>query len=314
MAPSPVSRRTLLRVALAWLGARVAAWAGPSPRTPVPAPLAGYSRTSVHWCHYSVRATVTMLGIPIFSRQEVGGGYASVETGTSKTTKRTQATALQFAAGAWPHRAAGLNRFGIFKETLIEDAGVAPQVSFAGLMSSSKEANLDEARQALKSGGDVIELTMIRGGSQEGNAWAQTEDLTAQAPESWVEADGMLVAQLARAPETPPEYLNAQDVAPFLVTMQRAALCREPSFKTRFFHASKQFVLEAKWDVNDNELRGTIRSAEGHKLSEFRTRYAQGDASGVPVRIEYQPRSFLKLTFEADPEISTPPIPSLFPS
>lgn len=45
--------------------------------------------------------------------------------------------------------------------------------------------------------------------------------------------------------------------------------------------------------------------------ADFRTDYEPGDQSGLPIRIEYHARSFLRLTFEVNdrPSVS---IPSLF--
>src|SRR5215831_6240345 len=97
------SRRTLLQTLLAGLCLKTRLLASPSTI------LNGIPRTGAWVKHYQASATVVICGIPIFTRQNVGAGYASVEIGGS-------AVGLQFAAGSWPERARGLNRFGVLEE------------------------------------------------------------------------------------------------------------------------------------------------------------------------------------------------------
>ncbi len=67
------------------------------------------------------------------------------------------------------------------------------------------------------------------------------------------------------------------------------------------------------FDPIRDSLRGFVPGARFERRAEFRTAYAAGDESGIPIRIEYRPRSFLRLTFEAEGEARQPLIPSLFP-
>ena len=60
-------------------------------------------------------------------------------------------------------------------------------------------------------------------------------------------------------------------------------------------------------------MSGLCDYPTGAGRAEFRTAYAAGDPSGIPTRIEYRPRPFLRLTFEAQPEATQPVIPSVFP-
>src|SRR5262249_12948944 len=124
----PLSRRTFLRSGLpslaslpalsgfvkvvALLSGASPVKAAPSNRRAIHTALEGFRRTAFQQRHYSVHATVLMLGVPLLVRRDVGGGYAAVELGTSGGV---DAVALQFSAGAWPQRAAGINRFGVLK-------------------------------------------------------------------------------------------------------------------------------------------------------------------------------------------------------
>jgi hypothetical protein len=61
------------------------------------------------------------------------------------------------------------------------------------------------------------------------------------------------------------------------------------------------------------QLIGHICDASGAKTAEFRAFYASADTGGIPVRIEYRPRSFLTLVFEeASAPLDNLPIRSLF--
>src|SRR5262245_25913144 len=97
------SRRTLLRCALRWISVfpgcvrNAAAAAAPTRKAEFHTVLERFRRTTAYQRHYRVHATVLMLGVPVLSRRDVGGGYASVETGFAGGV---QAVGLQFAVGA----------------------------------------------------------------------------------------------------------------------------------------------------------------------------------------------------------------------
>jgi hypothetical protein len=48
-------------------------------------------------------------------------------------------------------------------------------------------------------------------------------------------------------------------------------------------------------------MNGTILDPSGEKVNEFSVWLDPGDPSGIPNRIEFHARSFLRLTFEAEP-------------
>jgi hypothetical protein len=93
---------------------------------------------SVKRYHHLLRAnaTILILGVPIFKREDVGAGYAAVEIGVWRDQT---VTALQFAAGSKPERARGLNRLGLMREAVLEQDGRLLRTSYAGFMTSSPE-------------------------------------------------------------------------------------------------------------------------------------------------------------------------------
>src|SRR5262245_46097510 len=69
--------------------------------------------------NYSTHACVTIFDLPIFRRDDVACGCASVEILSQSGETEI---ALQFAGASRPDRAHGLNRFGIVQETIEERA------------------------------------------------------------------------------------------------------------------------------------------------------------------------------------------------
>src|ERR1700733_5524291 len=139
-----LSRRTLLGSWLvALLGKASAATTGIG-LDPVGLSLRGFAPSITFQRRYRLDASILLLGAPLFTRQAAGGAYASVEI--SRDPDAT-ATALQFAAGSDPARAHGLNRFGILREAVVirkVGRGEATDLSFAGLMTRSREESLEQ--------------------------------------------------------------------------------------------------------------------------------------------------------------------------
>jgi hypothetical protein len=308
-----LSRRTLLQAWAASLARLVAGTTGAG-LDPVGVALRGFVPTAVFQRRYRMDATILLLGAPLFTRQAAGGGYASVEVSIDR---RATAVALQFAAGSSPARAHGLNRFGILREAMV-DRGAAKaetiELSFAGLMTRSREESFEQGRKALASQARGAEGVVARGRTSGSTlqCWIDTVDL---APDcDWSNLNETLCEALRHEPHTPPREAAPGSATTFLIAMRSAALCHEADVRRQFLHAGKLYWLETRrHPQHPLELSGTIHDVTGERRAEFRTCYAAGDESGIPIRIEYRPRSFLRLTFEAELQATQPTIPSVFP-
>jgi hypothetical protein len=296
------SRRTLLQTLLGALPfLRLARASG------VPDVLAGMRRTSVFQRRYRANAVVTVLGIKIFSRAGVGGGYASVETGASGDST---GVALQFSAGSWPDRAAGLNRFGILHEYSSDRADGA-ETAFAGFITSSKEQSLSEARSALHAPEGGVPVTLAWGATRAHSSHANTAHTAVPAKFLWTDAEAVLADLLLQAAAEPPQENRATGLPGFLAAMRQAGLSRAKELHSPFLHNGKRYELHTKWkDKLFRDMEGSIRNAQRETTAEFQVRYEPGEASGLPTRFDYHARSYLKLTFEADPS-GAQPIPVL---
>jgi len=303
------SRRTLLRSWLVSLLGKAAAESAHTGFDPVSFTLRGFVPTAGFQQRYRMDATILLLGAPIFTRQAAGGGYASVEISRDRAER---AVALQFAAGSDPARAHGLNRFGILREALVL-RGAVTELSFAGLMTRTREESLEQGRKALVAPDGGSEGVVARGRTLGSTiqTWIDPIDL---APDSnWSNLNETLSDALRREPRTPARETISADSTTFLHAMHSAAFSQDPIYRRQFTHASKAYWLETRRHPDRPlELAGAIHDLAGARCAEFRTAYAAGDPSGIPIRIEYRPRSFLRLTFEAAPEANQPPIPSVF--
>jgi hypothetical protein len=248
--------------------------------------------------HYRVDASVLFLGVTLLTRSNVGGGRASVERdfgpgGPSLT--------LFFGAGSWPEKAAGINRFGIMHERVDDHESPSPSIEFSGFVTSNKEESFEEARHALKNKDKgTTGVTAIRGAVQSGQAHSFVKHLLAPSGASWAKAED-LQAFLEGATRDTDGALRKEastgSSLTFLAAMRNAGLHQGPSLNQPFLHNAEMYTLETR--RSENYLDGTIRKG-GKKSADFRTWYNE-DGSGIPRRIEYRAKPYLKLTFDAVP-------------
>jgi hypothetical protein len=275
--------------------------------------LNGFSRTTVVRRRYRADATILLLGVPIFTRRDVGGGYATLEVGETGASGDSRAAALQFAAGSSPARAGGLNRFGMLREVVVEREGKLSGFSFSGLITRSSEQNLDQGRDALARGAAPQEATVAFGEAGSNGVRSSTQVVRLSPGSNWSGAAEELERVLDGCSPAAAAPHAQGGVAPFLYVMRQAGLDRSPRSRWRFIHAGKTHSLEVhRQPSHPNELTGEIHDEAGMKTAEFRVSYDPQDDSGIPCRIEYRARSFLRLVFESDSSATQPVIPSVF--
>lgn len=308
-------RRALLRSwAVSLLGKRSAASPGSAALDPIAFTLRGLVAGVRFQRRYRMDATILLLGAPLFTRERAGGAYASVEIGRGTGAP---AIALQFAAGSFPSRAHGLNRFGILREAVVEQPGTV-EFSFAGLMTRAREESFEQARRALEATRGSAEVVVARGRSAgsgpEATAQTWIENIDLAPGSDWSNLGDTLSGALRHQPRALARETACGQATTFLHAMRGAAHCREPIVTRQFVHAGNLYLLTTRRrPERPLELEGIIRDPAGARHAQFRTAYAAGDESGLPTRIEYRPRSFLRLTFEVEPEATQPVIPPVFP-
>jgi hypothetical protein len=270
-----------------------------------------------HLRHFRATATILVLGVPIFKRKDVGEGCASVETGASADQF---VTALQFAAGSKPERARGLNRLGLMREVAIEQASTLLKTSYAGFMTSSPEKSLDQGRQALNTGANEMPCTLGGGESARGRTELSVRRFTLPGATRWTDAATILNAVDKNPVDDSTHHATSSlgPTATFLYAVHRAALEDAPTARRQFCHNGKlheliteKHRLSSPSSGEPVHMVGSVRDQSGSEIAQFSLWFDPTDPSGIPNRIEFRARSFLRLTFESELTEAQPALPWL---
>jgi hypothetical protein len=264
----------------------------------LPGPPALASETATTYaCRFHARAAVQLLSVTVFTRANVGSGYLRV---TGRDAPGRRYLRFEFGAGSLPERAGGLNRLGVIEETVVESPEGVASASYFGFMTASNEKNLDQARTALKSkAGNIFDA--IRGRIERGRVVNQSIKVTGCADATWADRDKLKPVMLERlTAETAATEAPAGTCGTFLHAVYRALQTSDPATRRQFIHNGKPHWLDTVRRATagaskEGELAGRVSSASGEELSRFRLWF---DAARQPVRFEFRPRSFLRLTFE----------------
>lgn len=263
---------------------------------------------------YRADAQVLLMGMALFHRTGVGGG--SVLWSDSKDKDGNLLRHLEFMGYSSPDRAAGLNRLGFIRELTRTGAGGEEAIYF-GLMTASNEATAAEAKAALASKRTEAPYSAIEG--RIANAGGSTISAHFMGPakvtmDRRAELVAMAQQALATGERQDAEFRGAP---PFLNALADA-LNRPEQTQSRFVYSGRAYRLSLKPALDAKaaeyfEKRGIIpagtpvvraagklRREAGGNETEFHLWVAQGEARKLPLRIEYQPKSYLRLTFEAE--------------
>ena len=266
---------------------------------------------------YRADAQVMLLGVPLLHRTRVGGGNAvwrelsMPEGGLLRF--------LEFTGFSLPERAAGLNRMGFIRElSRYTDKSPTESIYF-GLMTSSPEESAEDARKALVAHATEVAYSAIEGRIAPDSV--ETTGAHVMAPAQWsVYNRGELVdrarSALAAASRAVGEGGgHGIGSPPFLQSL--AEMLRDPLVEeTRYTYSGRAYRMwvsrapdpkatayfreHGLTGENRDVLRiaGRIRREIGGKETNFRLWFEPGEMP-LPLRIEYQAKSYLRLVFEA---------------
>jgi len=263
---------------------------------------------------YRADAEVLMLGMSMLRREGVGGGnvlWRESEAGTDRL--------LEFTGFSEPEHAAGLSRFGLIREQARLGENGCTESAYFGLMTSAKEESANDAKKALHSNAKQQAYTVIDGKIGAGETKTATAHFTAPVAVS-VEHRKELVERarqaLATTGQTAARPTEAEVSQSFLQAL--ADLLRRPdatsgrySYGGRPYHIRLSRSADQKAAASFQEkglipsgtevirVSGRVRRVAGGKDTEFRLWIPAGSDRPLPLRIEYQPKSYLRLTFEA---------------
>lgn len=258
---------------------------------------------------YRVDATILFLSIPLFTRRNVGAGYARhlVKPDTGEHV-------LEFAAGSLPERARGLNRLGLIRERVT--AGGA-EAHYFGFMTSAREESLGEAKKTLYKSPGASLFVAIEGENRRSAARCRRAQFTSGEPAGamrWSHLEGKAESALKDSGWT----VESSSAQTFLYALLQAVQSPAERLRQEYVYGRDRFelVTARKRDAAAGRrlqakglavqpakvvmLSGSIRNLRTGWRTTFRI-WTEQDGNPVPLRIEYRPRGFLVLALETDP-------------
>ena len=264
---------------------------------------------------YRVRAAVSLFSIPLLSKDNVGAACLTVEdlvSGSGRTT------AIQFASGSWPDRINGFNRFGMTQEVVHEEDGAVIESAYLSFMTSSPEHDPDQAWRAFADRSGTLNLSVARGAADRTAYQCTLEHLPAPAGSTWMDSPTLmeeLRSNNSAAAEGAAREISERAYPTFLHAVRKAMTCGIRHSRCTFMHNAKLYDLESVLSSAGGMtvLTGHITEQGSRSPSEFRLWFAPDDSSTLPVKIEFRPRSFLRLVFEQDMNAGGPTPRNLIP-
>lgn len=249
--------------------------------------------------NYRADAQILLFGMPILHRQGVGGGKAVWRELDS------EGRFLEFTGYSAPERAAGLNRMGFLRET-----AQGGECSYFGLMTASPEESAGEGRKSLHASQKEQTYTAIDGRISRTAIETAVVHFTAPAAVS-AERSQELVQRarqiLASAQKVASPGLAGPPAPSFLQAL--AALLQRPDGNEgRYIYSGHLYRMRLSRSLDEAatshfhervvRVAGRVRRESGGKETDFRLWIPESAERPLPLRIEYQPRPYLRLTFE----------------
>jgi hypothetical protein len=279
-----------------------------------PAAAAGSER------RYRADAQVILLSIPVLHRSGVGDGAAIWRE--SRADDGAAVRLLEFTGRSAPERAAGLNRFGFIQEISRTVDRAHAEFIYFGLMTSSPEESAADARKALHSNSKEIWFSAIEARLAAGRIETSGARFVAPARMSTADRDALIERArqaLAGAPKKTQDLPSAEATPPPFLHALADVVRRPGSAQTRYAYNGRTYALRVERSPDPKaaavfrdqrliaptaavtRISGSLwREAEaGDKPIPFRLWMEEGAARPLPLRIEYQPKSYLRLAFEA---------------
>jgi hypothetical protein len=267
---------------------------------------------------YRADAQVLVLSVPLLHRTAVGGGR--VQWREWDEAKGDSQRMIEFLGFSSPDRAAGLNRLGFIREMVRAAPGGIRDAIYFGVMTASNEESAAEAQKALHSNATESAYTVIEGRMAAGVSTTSLAHFTGPAritAERRAELVTMGRRALSAISVQPTTFAMAEPPPPFLNALAEA-LCGLPQVESRYVYAGRVYRLslhkvadpKATDYFQERKLiapgakvvraSGKLQREAGGKDTQFRIWAEEGNQRPLPLRIEYQAKSYLRLTFEAE--------------
>jgi hypothetical protein len=255
---------------------------------------------------YRADAVILLLGITMYRRSAVGGGQASLEeTAEGASLRRT----LFFAAGSDPKRAVGLRRMGWIREIVLGAASGPSEAAYFGVMTSSPEESLEHARKSVDTQPSAKSaFSAVSGRNTAGHSRSAVTHFEYSANALW--SDRALIDHAQSTFQANVDWRETswpssphQVPSTFLLLVATLFKQRTRRATGRYVYNEQEYELDLELQQAGRDqlvpFKGKIRNLRTGKETLFRVWLEGASDSIVPVRIEFQARSFLRLTFEA---------------
>lgn len=239
--------------------------------------------------NYTATAVVGFLGITLVTRHRAAGGFARV-------VEQDGETVIEFGAGSFPERCAGINRMGYIRES-IADHGLRRRTF--GFMTVSREESLQQARKALQKTGPEQPFVILDSTGDASGCESRVASLTCASSLRWPEWRRVESEIMKRWPAAEKRVSRTRGVMPGFLSVVREAMKRGGLGSLAYLHNDQRYNLE--WSTQPGqdgaaELQGRI---SGHGRARFRVWFDPAQPGAPPLAFEYQPRSFLRVRFDA---------------
>ncbi len=259
---------------------------------------------------YRIDATIAPFGFTVFSRKEVGFGFARlrVHTGNGESV-----TAFEFGGASIPDRTNGIHQIGYFEEELSEAQTKLLSSRYFGFISNAPEGAPSSATLALAadSSAKTQYCCAVEGEITDGQAsFSKTYEAPLPKDASLSSLGGLcqvMRTALSRICATSclQGSRTAKPCQSFLSVLAQSAFGASFTLNTTYqygdrvlrFSSNRQHIGDKI--VLDAEVQGKSR----HRFS-FTCRNT-GHLE-LPIRIEYNPKAWLRLTLVAVPEPAAP--------
>lgn len=269
---------------------------------------------------YQATAYISLFSVNIFSRTQVGFGYAKAD---EEIYPQRRNVSLQFLSGSIPARAHGLNRFGFIQENIREREGVCAEADYFGLITANGEESLAQAKAAIGAKSETMPFVAARAEIDSQSARFAIRHMTLSS--SYQRADAKDLLREVRAsfdrPEAgQPEHhqpLNGTPLKTFLYSVREAMLAGSAKSESRFIYNGKMFLLRIDQQADGKtgqELRaaglvdqassimrmnGAIRNEKTNEVTNFRLWFDRTLPDLLPLRFEFRPKPYLRLVFQS---------------
>lgn len=268
---------------------------------------------------FRVDATIQLFSIPVWRQAGVGSGFLALEVKPAPQGARFQA---EFAAGANPARARGLRHMGWLTETAQHAGETLTEAGYFGFMTSFQAEGVDQARRVLSETDQAsARFSASEGARTPEHCWSRTANFEApppRDPRSW----GRLAEQARHVlGRTATASTEPQPAGTLLHTLYRFANGAESRGAADYLFNGRRYRLEMAKSADaatGRQLAARGLTPNGDRVMKlsgkawlppkgspiaFAAWYDAGETHNV-LRIEWQPRSFLRLHFEVDSTLS----------